>query len=194
MSFTVYFAALMYAITGGPSSGKSSIIKELEKQGETVIHEAATDLIIDKIESGVQEPWKEGDFQLNILKMQLEREEPYLSSDGRIFVDRGLFDGYTYAMEQNLAGTQTLASLNELLNPIDLNQRYKAIFFVLPYETNFSPHQSEVRRENSHNAAKLEVATYALYCRHKHFIIVPGGLTPQERADFILGKIDQMDE
>ncbi len=29
--FPIYFAAWMYAITGGPSSGKTSIIEELGK-------------------------------------------------------------------------------------------------------------------------------------------------------------------
>ncbi len=191
MWLPVYFAAWMYAITGGPSSGKTSIIEELEKQGEAVIHEAATDWIVGKIQSGVREPWNEESFTLDILKLQLEREGPYLSAKGRVFVDRGLFDGYAFARSLRLAGTETLAGINALLNPIDLNQRYKGVFFVLPYEEDFSPLQTDVRKENAREAAQLEVATYAMYCRHHNFIVVPGGLSPRERADFILEKIRQ---
>jgi predicted ATPase len=194
MCFTVCLAALMYAITGGPSSGKTSIVKELERQGESVIHEAATDWIISKIRSGVLDPWNEESFTLDIVKLQLEREKPYLSFDGRVFIDRGIFDGYAFAMSHGLAGTETLVYLNKILNRIDLNQRYKAIFFVLPYKTNFSPSQTEARRENAQEAANLETAAYAIYCRHDNFIAVPGDLSPQERADFILEKIRRMDE
>ena len=97
-------------------------------------------------------------------------------------------------MGYGLAGTPTLVSLNEVLNRIDLNQRYKAVFFVLPYETNFSPLQTAVRWENAQEAAKQEAAIYAIYCRHDNFIVVPGGLSPEERADFILEKIRPMEE
>ena len=34
-----------FIFTGTPGSGKTSVIKELEKLGHTVIHEAATDVI-----------------------------------------------------------------------------------------------------------------------------------------------------
>jgi predicted ATPase len=188
------FSASMYAITGGPSSGKTSIIKELEKRGECVVHEAAADWITSKIKAGVLEPWKENDFVLNIFKLHLERERPYLSFDGRVFIDRGIFDVYAFVMNYGLAGTQALVYINEVLNQIGFNQRYKAVFFVLPYETKeFSPLQTEVRRENAQEAAKQEAAIYAIYCKHNNFIVVPGGLSPQERADFILEKIRQMD-
>ncbi len=164
--FPFYFAALMYAITGAPSSGKTSIVKELEKMGEPVMHEAATDLIVSKIKSGVHEPWKEEGFTFDIVKLHLERETPYHSREGRVFLDRGVFDGYAFAMEHHLAGTETLANLNATLNPIDLNQRYEAIFFVLPYDANAVPERTEVRREDALAASRLAFATYAIYCRH----------------------------
>lgn len=189
----ICLAAMIYALTGGPSSGKTSIIKELEKRGEPVIHEAATDWIIRKIESGISEPWKEERFTLDILNMQLEKEESWLLREGKVFVDRGVFDIYPFAMANGLAGTKTLACANKILNRIDLNQRYKAIFFIMPHSENFSTLQNEIRRENTQDAAKLEVATYAIYCRHDNFIVVPGGMSPAERADFILEKICELE-
>lgn len=191
---TIYFAAMIYAITGGPSSGKTSIIKELEKRGEQVVHEAATDWIVKQFDLGISEPWNEENFTLNILKLQLEREAPWLSREGTVFVDRGIFDIYSFAKSNKLAGTKTLACVNQHLNPIDLNERYKAIFFIQPHSENFSTLQTEVRRENIQEAAQLEVATYAIYCRHDHFILVPGGLTAEERATFILKKAQDLEE
>lgn len=183
---------MIYVLAGGPSSGKTSIIKELEKRQENVIHEAATDWIIRKIEAGISEPWKEESFTLDILKVQLEREEPWLFNEERVFVDRGIFDIYPFAMAYGLAGTKTLSEVNQILNPINLNQRYKAIFFILPHSTNFSTVRTEIRKESTQEAAELEVATYAIYCSHNNFILVPGGMSPAERADFILKKIEEI--
>jgi len=195
MCFSICAAALMYVITGGPSSGKTSIIKELEKRGEAVIHEAAVDCIIKGMSLGICEPWKEKQFALDILNLQLERENPYLLLNGRVFIDRGLFDGYAYVKGYGIVGTRVLADLNKTLNSIDLNERYKAIFFIPPYqEENFSSLQTELRRENTQEAVELDVATYAIYCRHNRFIVVPGNLSPQERADFILENVRQIDE
>lgn len=189
LAFATCFAAMLYVLTGGPSSGKTSIIKELEKRGEEVIREAATDWITEKIKSGDPEPWKENGFTLDILRLQLEREQPWLSREGRVFVDRGIFDFYPFAVSLKLAETKTLARVNEILNPIDLIQRYQAIFFVMPHSENFSSVQTEIRRENTEEAGRLEAATYAIYCRHHNFILVPGGMSPVERADFILEKM-----
>ena len=48
-----------FVLTGTPGSGKSSVIKELEKLGHTVIHEAATDLIRTEQAQGIEHPWEE---------------------------------------------------------------------------------------------------------------------------------------
>lgn len=189
MFATLCLAAALYALTGGPSVGKTSIIHELEKQGESVIHEAATDWIRERIASGMHEFWKEDHFVFNILKLQLQREESCLSQNGRVFVDRGIFDGYAYAVQHDLAGTETLSLMNGALKDIDLEKRYAAIFFVLPYKEDFTPTSTAVRRELAQAARDIHVGLYAVYSRHKNFIIVPGNLCPKERADFILEQI-----
>ncbi len=195
MGIPLVLASMMYVLTGAPSVGKTSIVKELEKQGESVIHEAATDWIESRIRSGVKEFWKGGDFIYEIFKLQLEREEPFLSAPRRTFVDRGIFDGYAFILPNSLAGTSTLASINATLSAIDMNQRYAAIFFILPYtDSNFSPTQTEIRRENSKEAGEFQAALFAVYCQHKNFIVVPGNLSAQERATFILECVNRLEQ
>ncbi len=46
-----------FIFTGTPGSGKTSVIKQLEKLGHVVINEAATDLIADAQLNGIQTPW-----------------------------------------------------------------------------------------------------------------------------------------
>lgn len=45
-----------YVITGGPGTGKSSIILALEKKGEHIVHEAAEDFIKLQQARGIKEP------------------------------------------------------------------------------------------------------------------------------------------
>ncbi len=180
---------LMYVLTGGSSVGKTSIIKELEKQGESVIYEAATDWFASRLERGVEKFWEEEDLGYHILKLQLAREEPFLAKSGRVFIDRGIFDAHAYAMHYNLAGTQTLLLINEALEGIDLNKRYAAIFYILPYKDDFIPITTQIRRESVQEVREQQAALYAIYSRHKYFIPVPGMMTPKERADFILNHL-----
>jgi predicted ATPase len=195
MHLSFCLAASLYVLTGASSVGKTSIIKELEKQGESVIHEAATDWISSKLQMGIHEFWKEEDFGYNILKLQLEREAPFLSCGGRVFIDRGIFDGYAYVMPLSLAGTKTLSAINEALEEIDLNKRYAAVFFILPYKgKDFSPTKTDVRRENLKEVEELQVALYAIYCRHKNFIIVPGDLSVEERSAIILEHVNNLEQ
>jgi predicted ATPase len=195
MDFSICLATMMHVLTGAPSVGKTSIIKELEKEGEAVIHEAAADWIASRIRLGINQYWLEKDLGLNILKLQMEREDPFLSRGGRVFIDRGIFDNHAYALHSSLAGTKELSSMNAILDGIDLNERYESIFFVLPYnDTNFSPLQTEIRLQNAKEADELQAALYAIYSRHRNFILVPGNLSPKERAAFILNRINELEQ
>ncbi len=185
-------AALLYVLTGGSSVGKTSIIEELEKRGEPVIAEAATDWISSRLEAGVERFWEETDIGYRILSLQMAREKPFLSENGRVFVDRGIFDNHAYTMLYSMAGTPTLARMNEALDGIDLNQRYAAIFYILPYQDEFIPTVTEIRKEGVQEVRELQAALYAIYSRHKHFIVVPGKMSPEERAQFILDRLEAL--
>lgn len=194
MAIAFILASLMYVLTGSTSVGKTSIIRELEKRGEPVIHEAATDWIQSRLDAAVKEFWKEEGFIYNIFKLQMEREAPFLSNPGRVFIDRGLFDGYAFILPHALAGTRTHFAMNAELSGIDLNQRYAAIFFILPHtDENLLVTQNGIRRENSQQAGEMQAALFAVYCQHKNFVVVPGNLTPQERAVFILESIHRLE-
>ena len=128
------------------------------------------------------------------MQMQLEREATFLSQEGRVFIDRGVFDSFAYAPQFSLAGTRELQHMNNAVKEIELNHRYAAVFFILPfYQENFSPIQNEIRKESSKEFHELQAALYAIYCRHKHFIPVPGNLSPKKRAQFILDHIEKIE-
>ena len=193
MHFTLPLAALMYVLTGGPAVGKTSIINELEKQGEVTVPEAATDWIASRLEAGIAEFWKEEDINYNIVQLQLEREKPLITKPGRVFIDRGIFDTFTYMAQFSLAGSRELAKINQAVNAFDLNKHYAAVFLILPYREDFAPIKDEIRIEDERAFYEIQASLYTTYCRHKHFIPVPGNLSPKERAGYILDAIERIE-
>jgi predicted ATPase len=121
------------------------------------------------------------------------REKNFLDGKGRVIIDRGIFDNYAFAMHYNLAGTETLSLINEALEGIDLNKRYAAVFYILPYQDDFTPTNTEIRRENLKEVGELQAGIYAIYSRHKNFIPIPGNMSAEKRADYILEQISKIE-
>jgi predicted ATPase len=89
---------MLIVITGGPSSGKTSVINQLQSLGHHIVEEIARPLINE----GVLHPQKDRDvFEREVLRRQLEAEKDLLNSSEIIFLDNsGILDGppfYTMA-------------------------------------------------------------------------------------------------
>jgi predicted ATPase len=63
-----------YILTGTPGSGKTSIIRVLQRRGYAVVHEAATDIIAIERRRGNPEPWRRPDFIDKIIRLQRRRQ------------------------------------------------------------------------------------------------------------------------
>lgn len=121
-----------WVITGGPSTGKSALIKNLATRGYKTIQEAARDVI----DSGRDKGWTieqirddEVEFQLRVLgrKEQLEEETP---EKQLTFWDRGLDgDSLAYlALAKRPPGYPT--SIYDSPPTVVLRRRYKGIFLL----------------------------------------------------------------
>jgi predicted ATPase len=62
-----------YVLTGGPRSGKTSLLLALEWRGENVIQETAIDYIMLQQARGIENPWEAEDFQDQILDIKKKR-------------------------------------------------------------------------------------------------------------------------
>lgn len=80
-------------LIGGPSSGKTTLIKELEKRGYNVIHEVARSVIEKRLHIPAIRPEIEIRQRL-IYEKQLQEEE---GCSGLTFLDRGTLDGISYS-------------------------------------------------------------------------------------------------
>ena len=80
-------------LTGGPSSGKSSLVREREKRGHNVIHEMARDVLEERREFPLT-PSEWETRQKLIYGKQLAEEE---KASGLVFLDRSILDGVAYS-------------------------------------------------------------------------------------------------
>lgn len=89
-------------LTGGPHSGKSTLLSELEKIGHRVIPEAAIQVIthLEQVMGFNQSiEWREKnfeEFQHRILDLQELQESKIKDEPGVVFIDRGRYDSIAF--------------------------------------------------------------------------------------------------
>ncbi len=175
-----------FILTGTPGSGKTSVIRVLEKLGHAVIHEAATDVISIEQAQGIEKPWEDIGFTDKIIFMQKERQ--IRAAKDLQFYDRSPF--CTYALGKYLADWKNIEFKPSpvLLSEIDRcikNRVYqKKVFFF--ENLGFIKH-TDARKISYEDALIFEQIHLDVY---KEFgfdiIMVPKGLPVMQRCEFIL--------
>jgi predicted ATPase len=167
-------------ITGAPSSGKTSVIKELAHRGFPIQGEVARELIemsmnhgrsLEEIRSNVARLQKE------ILEMTLAREMA-LDVNAPVFMDRGLPDSITYFKLAGLDGLEATA-MSHLF-------QYRAIFIFdrLPLV------KDAIRTENDAVAGRIDKMLEEDYTSVGYAPIRVPVMPVTERADFILNQLN----
>lgn len=181
-----------YIITGGPHSGKSRVIKLLEKQGLQVLHETARLIIQEDQENKKLDPsyhhlypWEDQSlFCRRCHERQLKREKEL--SDDMVILDRSIIDNLAYAAVEKIE-----------LNPkiykdiADAGYEKKVFFFDLlnSYKTDNQRKDSEeqvkaVHKElyNVYSSLGFEIIDIPIFSEDKETNIM-------KRAEFILNYI-----
>ncbi len=134
-----------YVITGGPSSGKTTVLKELEKMGYIVYPEAARVFIDKEMAKGktlkkIRED--EAEFQRKVLKIKIKVEKK-APEDKIVFFDRAIPDSIAYYQICGLAPKEVFKFCQK--------KTYRKIFFLeqLPLEKDYA------RVENGKTIKKL---------------------------------------
>jgi len=173
-------------ITGGPGTGKTTLIQELKRRQYQVVEEIATIIIKRELEAGREHPTIDRDkFEQEIMNEQLSAELS-LNSRKISFLDRGVVDGLIY---YELDGLEVPQALVDHAN----TAHYDAVFF-LDYLEFYE--QTEVRTEPFDVAMKnhkLLKRTYEDFGYADKIIDVPA-LEIEKRVDFVLDKILELEE
>lgn len=169
-----------YVLTGGPSSGKTTVLKELSKLGYTVFPEVARIFVDKEMAEGKSLKNIRGDeskFQKKTLKIKLEMEE--VAPQGKIvFFDRGIPDSIAYYQLCGLNPKKALAICQE--------RRYRKIFFLeqLPFKKDYA------RIEDEKTVQKLNKLLRKAYQDLGYNIVSIPVMSVEERSQRILNEIN----
>ncbi len=171
-----------FVITGGPCTGKTTIIKEIEKIGLPVMHEVATEVINNELNRAKKNPNHKPllpqtdlkDFQLKILEKQLRKERKIKANV--VFYDRSIVDTLAYLIHGKY-------NLNHLFDHHIKSAGYTKIFFLeqLPFYLT-----DEVRKESPECAKAIHDCILQTYKSYKFDIITVPAMDIEKRVEFIL--------
>ena len=170
-----------YVITGAPNSGKTSVVKLLEREGYIVEYEAARIYIDEEIEKGrsIKDIRRdELEFQKGILDLKIEIENK-LPKDKIIFFDRAIPDSEAY---YKLCGLEKDGYLEKAIE----KSNYKKIFLfdLLPYKKDYARTESE---EEQKKIQELLEQTYRKL--GVPVLVVPAMDSKEDRLVFILNNL-----
>lgn len=167
-------------LTGGPKSGKTTLLHELQKRGYRTVSEAAREFIERELNAGKTIGDIRGDearFQKALIRMKVEAERK-LPRDEVIFFDRGMHDSAPY-MEMSGAGDDA-----ELKRAVAKSSYRKA--FLLD-QIDYEP--DAVRTESKELAAEIHEMLGETYEKFGIPVVRVPALPLPERVDFILSHL-----
>lgn len=171
-----------FIITGGPSSGKTSIIEELSHRGISCCREVARAVIIQEmaIESDVL-PFKNVLAFTKIVVATMQSDLTECSNKAINFFDRGIPDSAGYLMYENV-------KIPHYLDNAIHNSNYENDVFIAPYWEEIYASDSE-RIETADKAKGISDALRAVYQQYGYNLIDIPFLPVRDRVDFILNRI-----
>jgi len=150
-----------FILTGAPGSGKTSLLRQLEVDGFSVVEEAATDMIAVQQAQGVAEPWTNPSFLDAIVALQRRRQLHAASEPlGVQFHDRSVVCTAALADYLGFPLSDPLKQELERIRTEDLFQQ-KVFFvrnlgYVAPTEARRISYQESLRFEAIHERTYLE--------------------------------------
>ncbi|MDY8136360.1 ATP-binding protein [Aquimarina sp. 2201CG5-10] len=167
-------------ITGGPSTGKTTIINRLEQIGETCLHEISRAVTLEAQRQGVEQLFLEDPtlFSQRLLEGRIKQfSEAEVSTETRVFLDRGIPDVIAY---MNYANEKSPDHFKKAC----MTHRYDYVFLLPPWK---DIHITDNERyENFEQAKQIYNHLLSTYTDLGYKCIeVPFG-TVEDRTQFIL--------
>jgi predicted ATPase len=169
-----------YVLTGGPASGKTTLIEQLAARGYAVVHEHARQRIDRALHMGMSVEEARHDqlaFQLGVLEMQLEHESN-TPQDQLTFFDRGIPDTLAYQRFHHLPD-------HPLIAQAVAECRYRKAFIL--DLLNFVPDYARTEDDNAQHEIQrlLETVYSSLPFPLVHVPVLP----VEDRLAFVLANL-----
>jgi len=170
-----------YILTGGPGTGKSTILDVLQKAGHLCLPESAREIIKHRIAAGLEPRPDPQAFASAILQRDIEQYLSIPSLAQPVFIDRGIADALCMLEATGAIG---LPEAKTKLSMYPLNQ---CVFFFYPWEAIYC-HDDE--RDQSFEQCQAVCRRLESWYENLGFTLIKvPNTTPELRADFILNHI-----
>jgi len=170
-------------ITGGPGSGKTSIIKELTKRGFTCFEEVSRAITLKAREDGIEQLFLTNPIQFSelLLKGRVKQYNDALESNNEfVFLDRGIPDIPAY---MDFKGDTYPDFFTEACK----DNTYDSIFILAPWQDIFK--NDNERYENFEQALEIHEKLIDTYKKYGYNLRnVPFG-SIEARADHIINVV-----
>lgn len=170
-------------LTGGPGSGKSTVLEALGRLGYNCSEETGRKIIRQELEhSGHALPWQNKQaFRDRMLDEELRAHALHRHHSGPTFFDRGIIDTYGYSLLEGLEPTHALLSSCSSL-------RYGQVFIFPPWKEIFT--QDAERKQDFAEAQRTYEAMRKAYGDFGYELIRVPFAAVEERVRFILRELD----
>lgn len=170
------------ALTGGPSSGKTSVIESIKERFQNkykviIVDETASYLINMGIKPFGEDAVNILDFQKYIFKLQLAKEDSIIEAsnslhnrDILIVFDRGLLDNQAYITQEEFK--YILHDLSPQYSVSDIYDRYDLVLNLVSSKDFYTTENNPARSESSDQAIELGKKTLQAWLGHNNLKIV----------------------
>lgn len=173
----------MFVVTGGPGSGKSSLIDALTRRGLRAMPEAGRAIIQDQVRIGGSAlPWANREmFAELMLGWELRSYHEALPMDGPVLMDRGIPDIVGYL---TLCGLPVPAHIDAAAQLYPYNN----CVFLAPYWDAIFTQDTE-RRQDRREAEETGRIMAETYTRLGYRIVELPLVGVEERAGFVMDRL-----
>ncbi|HSP82658.1 MAG TPA: ATP-binding protein [Gillisia sp.] len=170
-------------ITGGPGTGKSSVIKHLERLGHNCMHEVSREITAEAQKEGVTQLFLEKPilFSEKLMEARVEQHKVASQTDNRVvFLDRGIPDVVAY---MDYFGTSYPEKFHIACNTYS----YDLVFLLPPWEEIYITDNE--RYESFEQALEIYEYLKKTYLTFGYAPIDVPKHTIEHRCEFILNNL-----
>lgn len=171
-------------ITGGPGTGKSSIIDELKKRDHICFEEVSRQVTLEARKNGIEQLFLTQPLLFSKLLLEGRTKqftEANTHQNTTIFLDRGLPDVLAYMDFYK-------SNYPEHFINVCQNHRYDKVFIVTPWKDIFQ--SDHVRYETFEQAEEIHEQLMLTYQKFGYDLFPIPFDTVEKRADFILDSLN----
>lgn len=169
-------------LIGGPSSGKTTLINHLEKEGHICYPEISREIIIQAREEGAEFLFLENPmlFSERLLAGRIKQYENAILESNSVFIDRGIPDVVAY---MDFIGDTYPEEFIEAC----LKYKYDKIFLLPPWEEIYTT--DDTRYESYEEATKIHNSLVNTYKKYGYDLHEVPKTTVENRYQFILDQL-----